>query len=252
MGQRIKGILRYDGTDFAGWQVQPGLRTVQGALEEKLALIAGQPIRIIASGRTDSGVHALGQVFSCDWPVDVPLDELRRRLSQMLVPEVRIESIEPAADDFHAMWHAKSKRYAYVVCEGREPDPFATRFSWRILWEVDRRQIHELAQRVTGTHDFAGFCSKGASIEDTVRTIHSAQVLDGPVVGPMDSRDHWRIEFEGDGFLYKMVRNLVGTMIEIACGKLPESTLEERLNAPMPYLGFTAPAQGLFLLEVKY
>ncbi len=245
--------MRYDGTDFAGWQVQPGLRTVQGALEEKLTLIAGgAPIRVIGAGRTDSGVHALGQVFCCDWPSEVPLDELRRRLSQMLVPEIRIESIEPAADDFHATWHAKSKRYAYSICHGREPDPFTERYSWRVMPDVDRARVRELAQRVVGTHDFGGFCSKGVQIDDTERTIHTAEVFDGPVVGPIDSRDHWRIEFEGDGFLYKMVRNMVGTFVDIARGRIPESVIEEILQMPTPYLGFTAPAKGLFLVEVKY
>ncbi len=252
MGKRIKAIVRYDGTDFAGWQVQPELRTVQGVIEEKLGLIAGTPVRIMSAGRTDSGVHALGQAFCCDWPVEVPLEDLRRRLSQMLVPEIRIESIEPVADDFHAQWHAKGKRYAYSICQGREPDPFTMRYTWRILPDVDRKRVREVAQRVVGTHDFGGFCSKGVEIEDTVRTIHSVEVLDGPVVGPLDVRDHWRIEFEGDGFLYKMVRNLVGTFVETVRGKVPESTIEDILKTPTPYMGFTAPACGLFLVEVHY
>jgi len=252
MGQRIKAVVRYDGTDFAGWQVQPETRTVQGAIEEKLALIAGGPVRICSAGRTDSGVHALAQVFHCDWPVAVPLEDLRRRLSQMLVPEIRIESIEAVAEDFHAQWHAKSKRYAYSICQGREPDPFTRRYTWRILPDVNRARVREIAQRVVGTHDFGGFCSKGVDIEDTVRTIHSVEILEGPVVGPRDARDHWRIEFEGDGFLYKMVRNLVGTFVEIAREKIPDSTIEEILRTPKYYTGFTAPACGLFLVDVSY
>jgi len=252
MGQRIKGIVRYDGTDFAGWQVQPEVRTVQAALEEKLAIVAGQPVRIIGSGRTDAGVHALGQVISFDWPVDVPLDRLRRSLCQMLSPEIRVESLEPAADDFHATYSAKSKRYAYALCQARDPDPFAARYSWCIPYDIDRAWVHTLAQRLVGTHDFAGFCASGSHVETTVRTIHAIHVLDGPVVGPLNSREHFRLEFEGNGFLYKMVRNLTGTLIDIARGQLPESTLDERLHAPMPYMGFTAPAEGLFLVEVKY
>jgi tRNA pseudouridine38-40 synthase len=252
MSQRIKGIVRYDGTDYAGWQVQPGVPTIQGVMEEKLALIAGQPVRIMSAGRTDAGVHALGQVVSFDWTSDVPLDRLRRSLCQMLSPSIRIENLERAADDFHATYSAKSKRYAYVLCQARDPDPFAARYTWCVPREIDRRQVHELAQRVVGTHDFAGFCASGSLVETTVRTISSVKVLDGPVVGPNDYHDLWRIEFDGNGFLYKMVRNLTGTLIDIARGQLPESTIDERLHAPMPYLGYTAPAQGLFLLDVKY
>ncbi len=249
---RVKGIVRYDGTDFAGWQIQPAGRTVQGVLEEKLALIAGQPVRIIASGRTDAGVHALGQVISFDWSADVPLERVRRSLCQMLSPAVRVESLEPAADDFHATYSATSKRYAYAVCQARDPDPFAARYAWCIPWDFDRAYVHALAQRFVGEHDFAGFCASGSQVETTVRTLFSVNVIDGPVVGPTDARDHWRIEYTGDGFLYKMVRNLTGTLIDVARGQIPESAIEERLHAPMPFMGFTAPAQGLFLVEVKY
>lgn len=252
MAQRVKAVVRYDGTDFAGWQVQPGQRTVQGVLEEALQTVAGEPVRVIGAGRTDAGVHALAQVFHCDWPGETPLDKLRRSLSQMLGPELRVESMEAGPDDFHAIASAASKHYAYVVCQSSEPDPFMARYAWTINHDVDRARVRELLQRVVGLHDFAGFCSSGSSVETTTRTIFSADVLDGPAAGPMDARDTWRIVFHGDGFLYKMVRNIVGTVIDIARGHLPESALDERLHAPMPYHGFTAPAKGLFLVEVEY
>ena len=252
MGQRVKGVVRYDGTGFAGWQVQPGARTVQAVIEEKLALIAGAPVRIAASGRTDSGVHALGQVISFDWAADVPLERVRRSLSQMLSPEVRVERLKPAADDFHATYSAVAKTYAYCISEARDADPFLDRYVWSVPWEIDRELVRGLLSRIVGEHDFAGFCSSGSSVETTVRTIHAAEVVDGPVVGPVDAVDTWHIRYTGNGFLYKMVRNLTGTIIDIARGHLAESALDERLNAPMPYAGFSAPAKGLFLVEVQY
>jgi tRNA pseudouridine38-40 synthase len=276
--------VRYDGTDFAGWQIQPGERTAQGEIESKLALIAGgTPVRIMSAGRTDAGVHALGQVISFDWPSDVPLERVRRSLSQMLGPAIRIESLEPAADDFHATYSAVSKTYAYAICVAREPDPFTDRYAWTVKWDLDRNRIRDLAQRIVGEHDFAGFCSAGGQAETTVRTIHSIEIVEGPVVGPCiqlpnasktttpptviarsgvrdeaisptdDTRSEcFHIRYTGNGFLYKMVRNLTGTIAEIARGALPDSAIEERLRAPMPYSGFTAPAKGLFLMHVDY
>ena len=252
MEQTIKAVVRYDGTDFSGWQVQPGQRTVQGAIEGALETMAGQPVRIAGAGRTDAGVHALGQVFSCRWPGPKPLEELRRSLSQMLGPEIRIESLEAAPDDFHAQRSATGKRYAYAISQSSEADPFTDRYAWTVPWDIDRDAVTEIAQRVSGQHDFAGFCSSGSSVETTVRTIHSVVLLDGPAVGPMDAAGTWRIEFHGNGFLYKMVRNLVGTIIDIARGQTPGSRLDELLHAPAPYHGFTAPAKGLFLAGVEY
>lgn len=282
VAQRVKGIIRYDGTDFAGWQIQPDERTVQGAIEEKLATIAGAPIRIMSAGRTDAGVHALGQVISFDWPSDIPLERVRRSISQMLTPEIRVDSLEPVADDFHATYSSVAKSYAYAICVAPEPDPFTARYAWTVKWDLDRARILDLAQSIVGEHDFAGFCSAGGQAETTVRTIHSVEVIDGPVVGPQielsipaatnapsviarsrvcdeaisspskPPSDCFHVRFNGNGFLYKMVRNLTGTIIDVARGQLPDSTLDERLHAPMPYAGFTAPSKGLFLLGVEY
>ena len=252
MEQTIKAVVRYDGTDFSGWQVQPGHRTVQGAIEEALERMAGQPVRIAGAGRTDAGVHALGQVFSCTWPGPKRPGELRRSLSQLLGPEIRINSIDVVPDNFHAQRSATSKRYVYVISQAKEPDPFLERYAWTVPLDIDAQHVHDLAQRVVGEHDFAGFCSSGSSVETTVRTVYSVETQEGAVVGPVDAENVWRIEFHGNGFLYKMVRNMVGTLIDIARGQTPETQLEERLNAPTPYHGFTAPAKGLFLTGVEY
>jgi tRNA pseudouridine38-40 synthase len=252
MPQTIKAVVRYDGTDFAGWQVQPGQTTVQGRIEEALSTIAQQPIRIIGAGRTDAGVHALGQAFSCVWPLDLDAERLRRSLSKMLGPTIRIESIEPTADDFHALRSAKSKRYAYTIDASSEPDPLNTRYAWTVGTEVDLSLLSRLVRRVEGEHDFAGFRCEGTEVKSTVRTVFSASFDRGPVIGPSDTETTGHLTFHGSGFLYKMVRNFTGTMIDIACGRLEEDVLHERLHDGGPYKGYTAPAHGLCLLEVEY
>jgi tRNA pseudouridine38-40 synthase len=253
MAQPIKAVVRYDGTGFAGWQVQPGVRTVQGSIEEALAQIAQSPIRIIGAGRTDAGVHAFGQVFSCHWPGDLNTERLRRSLSKMLGPEIRIETIEPAPADFHALRSAKSKRYAYTIDTSREPDPLTQRYAWTIGPDVDLAFLARLVRRVEGEHDFAGFRCEGTKVKTTTRTIYAATFERGPVIGPIDVPDTTgHLTFHGNGFLYKMVRNLVGTMVDIAAGRLEEDVLHQRLHDSGPYNGYTAPAQGLCLIEVNY
>src|SRR5690606_26747495 len=151
-------------------------------IETTLAQIAGVPIKIAGAGRTDSGVHALGQVFNFHWPKGEPPRTLMRSLNSLLHPEVRIESMEPVSEDFHASFSATGKRYAYVVSASRPADPFLSRYAWTPKWQIDRARFADLAQRVTGEHDFAGFCCSRSSATTTVRTIFSATVRDGGVI----------------------------------------------------------------------
>lgn len=248
----LKAVLRYDGTSFAGWQIQPGARTVQGDLESALSQIASRPIRIHGAGRTDSGVHALAQVASFAWSDAAPCERLRRSLSRMLGPEIRVESIEDAPPGFHARKSAVGKRYAYTLSVAREPDPLSARYAWCVDSALDLAAVERLATRLVGTHDFAGFQASGAAVRTTVRTIHSIALREGGIVGPVDARGLWRLEFHGSGFLYKMIRNITSTLVDIARGALPESTLDERLASRGPFLGHTAPAHGLTMLEVLY
>jgi tRNA pseudouridine38-40 synthase len=145
-----------------------------------------------------------------------------------------------------------AKRYAYVFSGASHPDPFVDRYAWTLLWQVDQTRFAELAQRLVGERDFAGFCSSGSSAKTTVREIYSIRVMSGPVVGPNDRGDFWHTEFSGNGFLYKMVRNITGTLIDIARGKVPEERLDKLLSSAGPYMGYTAPAKGLFLMDVSY
>lgn len=244
--------MRYDGTDFSGWQVQPGRRTVQGAIEEALGKCARAHVRIQGAGRTDAGAHALGQVFSCDWPGSVSAERIRRSLNKMLAPEITIVEIEATEPGFHARKSAVAKRYAYNLSLAKAPDPFSARYAWLLPGPVRLDQVLALAQRLVGEHDFAGFQASRASAQNTVRTIHSIELYRGGVIGPMDDANLWRLEFYGSGFLYKMVRNIMGTLISIARGNLPEARLAERLASPGPYYGHTVPAHGLVLVNVEY
>lgn len=250
--QNLKAVVRYDGTGFHGWQVQPGRRTVQGTIETALAQIASAPVRIHGSGRTDTGVHALGQVCSFYWPGAPNRDTLRRSLCKMLGPEIRIESIDPVPPGFHARKSAVGKRYAYCLAHARFPDPFLARYAWTVPWDVTPEALARLARRIEGRHDFAGFQAGKASVQSTVRTLHSVRLLPGGVVAPHDAAHVWRIAFHADGFLYKMVRNLTGTLVDIARGRLPESRIDECFGSPGPFHGHTAPPHGLFLLDVDY
>lgn len=249
----LKGTLQYDGTLFAGWQIQyQGERTVQGELEKALSQIAGRAITVQGAGRTDSGVHALGQVFSCSWPCPPPR-RLRHALSRMLGPEMRVTALEVAPPDFNARFWATGKRYVYTLDLGREPHPFAARYAWHVRHPLDLEMLRRLLAQAEGTHDFAGFQSAGSQKKrSTVRTIFGASLAQGGLVGPLGAPELWRITFHGDGFLYRMVRNLTGTMVEIARGRFPESFFAECLHSPGPFLGHCAPAQGLCLAEVEY
>jgi tRNA pseudouridine38-40 synthase len=248
----LKAVVRYYGAAFAGWQVQSNERTVQGVIEEALSQIASHPVRVHGASRTDAGVHALGQVCSWQWNADADVARLRRSLCKMLGPSVRIESLEWAPDNFHPRKSAHSKRYAYVLHLARRPDPFLCRYAWTVPWRLDMDLLREMAARVTGTHDFAGFQGGGSDVRNTVRTLFSVRLEEGVVVGPAACAGSWRLVFHGDGFLYKMIRNITGTLVEIARDHLPPSRLDELLAAPGPYHGFTAPPQGLFLVEVLY
>ena len=250
--QTLKAVVRYDGSKFTGWQVQPGERTVQGCIEEALSQIANRPVRIHGASRTDAGVHALGQVCSWEWTADADLSRLRRSLCKMLGSDMRVEALDWAPGGFHARKSAHSKRYAYVLHLTPHPDPFLCRHAWSVPWNLDLGLLGALAKQLTGTHYFSLFQLGGISVKYTVRTLFSVTLEEGPVVGLHSDPAVWRLEFHGDGFLYKMIRNLTGTLVDIARGHLPAARLEEILGLNGPYHGHTAPPHGLFLREVLY
>lgn len=251
MTTTLKGTVRYLGAPFAGWQAQSDQRTVQGEIEAAMSRIASQAIRIQGAGRTDAGVHAMGQVFSCEWPR--PLSPtLAHALSRMLEPEIQITRLEAVSPDFNARFSAKAKRYCYSFHFSREMDPFSAPYSWQVPYPVDRDLIASLLPQLEGTHDFAGFQSTGCQMKTTVRTLYGVTLNRGAVVGPYDGGNLWHLEFFGDGFLYKMVRNLAGTLIEIGRGRFEPAFLAAALASGGPFVGHCAPPHGLVMKEVLY
>jgi tRNA pseudouridine38-40 synthase len=261
----IRVRLEYDGTGFAGWQVQPGRRTVQGEVEEALRLLTGESVRVHAAGRTDAGVHALGQEFSFQTRSSVPGEAFGHALNRYLPPDVvaKRSSEEPAG--FHARKSAVRKlyRYAIVLCRGRRP--YQGRFAWELWPPPDVDRMRAAARPLEGTHDFAAFAASGRKPGSTVRTLDQIgieqrgtphDVVGGDETGSESEAAREAelvLTFSGDGFLYKMVRNIVGTLVEIGQGKRPPGDTAAALTTcERQFRGQTAPAKGLTLVRVEY
>ncbi len=241
--------MAYDGTDFSGWQRHPGRRTIQEELEATLERITGQRSKCIASGRTDAGVHALGQVVSFTSETRLAPDVIARALNAELPEDLYIFEVTQAPDGFHALRHAVRKRYRYIIEDGRPRDLFDRKYLWHIYRRLDVPAMREAAATLVGTYDFLSFQSTGSSRLTTTRTVFDIVVERRP----SERTDRLFIEVEADGFLYNMVRNIVGTLVQVGKGQEPTTwpaqvlALRDRRKA-----GMTAPAQGLFLLWVGY
>ena len=240
--------VAYDGTEYGGWQVQPNAVSIQSLIELSLSTILRVPTSIFGSGRTDAGVHACGQIahFLSDKPIAI--EKTLASLNGMLPPAIRILSLEEAASDFHARYSASSKIYHYRLHLGPIPDPFKKRYAYHVPHPVDLTLLKKAAERFLGTHDFTSFANeatRGSAAKDAVRTLHRLSVVEEP--GGV------RLEFEGNGFLYKMVRNIVGTLLDVCAGKIAEEEIPAIIAAKdRKKAGRAAPPHGLYLVEVKY
>ena len=241
--RNIKLNIEYDGTDFAGWQVQPGQRTVQGLLEEKLSSMLEEKISVLGSGRTDAGVHAAGQVANFKTSRDIPLRAFEEGLNSLLPGDVAILKAEEAADAFHARFDAKSRRYRYQIVFRRSP--LRERYAWRMTYKADPAILKSLAAQMLGQHDFTAFASAQAEVNNFICLIEKAEWI--------FADDMWTFEIKANRFLHNMVRILVGTMIDMARGQMDHNDLLKILEAKDRTLaGKTAPACGLCLMEVLY
>ena len=243
-----KLTLAYDGTDFSGWQAQPGRRTVQGVLEAAWCEITGETVRVTATSRTDAGVHALGQVVGVETQSELPPERLLGGINAKLPADVVLKAVEPMRTGFHATHDAIGKRYRYQLHNDRLRPLLDRHLVWHIPHPLDVEAMHRAGQVLVGTHDFASFQSAGSPRDSTVRTMTDVQVTREDARQP--SRIH--IEVAGDGFLYNMVRNIVGTLVDVGAGRRPAEWISEVLSAcDRQAAGQTAPPQGLLLLQVE-
>jgi len=246
----LKLTLSYDGGDFAGWQTQRGSRTVQATLEEAIEKITGVRPSTLASGRTDAGVHALGQVIGFRTESRLPAEVLRRALNAELPHSMAVLDVAEVHDDFHATHNALTKRYRYVIDNGPIRDVFSRRYAWHYAHgRLDVDAMQRAAAALIGRHDFSSFQTAGSPRKTSVRTVHDLSVERGRG----EQERFVTVEIEADGFLYNMVRTIVGTLVDVGRGVRPESWPAEVLQSlDRRRAGRTAPPQGLFLIKVEY
>ncbi|MFW6237640.1 MAG: tRNA pseudouridine(38-40) synthase TruA [Halanaerobiales bacterium] len=244
--QYIKILLEYDGTDYHGWQVQENTdRTIQQKVEEAVSKVNKSFVRVIGSGRTDAGVHALCQVASFSWEVEVPPERIPLAVNSNLPPDIICKQAKVVSPDFHARFDVKSKTYCYRIRNSRFPSVFDRRFVYHIYRDLDYVAIKKGTAYFSGTHDFNAFQSQKADNVNTVRTIEEVNVRK---IG-----EEIRITVRGNGFLYNMVRIIAGTLIEAGLNKREVDSIPRVLkNGKRERAGFTAPAKGLTLMTVEY
>lgn len=237
--------LAYDGTDFHGWQVQSEGSTVQGTLEAVFERCFHTPLRVIGAGRTDTGVHAAGQVAHVTLPEPMEPTALQRMLNGNLPPTIRIHNVERVEESFHAQISAKRKIYHYHLWLEGPLDPLLRHYRTHLPYSICVERLKKAAALFVGTHDFTTFANVGTKTKSAVRTLLRLDIV--PQQGGI------RLEFEGTGFLYKMVRNITGTLLEVASGKRPLEDIPRLLDAKdRRRAGVAAPPQGLIMVSVAY
>lgn len=237
--------VRYDGTDYHGWQEQPGLATIQGTLTERLATILGERPILEGTSRTDAGVHALGQVAAFRTAHAIEVERLAAALNSRLPPDIAVVDVREAPPAFSPSRDAVGKHYRYRLYRGAVKPVFEARYVWRWYRPMEVEPMCEAARRLVGRHDFRSFEARGSGRENTVREITRLDVAEA------GAEIHFDVE--GDGFLYRMVRNLVGTLIEVGRGHRPPEWADEVLAAKeRQAAGPTAPPQGLCLVAVYF
>jgi tRNA pseudouridine38-40 synthase len=245
----LKVTLAYDGTRYFGWQVQNQEPTLQSTIEAAFKTVTGTAVRVTASGRTDAGVHALGQVLSVRVDSQLSDDDLARAIQANTPHDIFIHQVKTVHDTFHAIREARRKRYRYVIQHGRSLDIFDRLYAWHIYWALDVPAMRQAASHFLGENDFASFQASGSDRKTTVRTIYDLTMQSRNERGA----EKLDIEIEADGFLYNMVRNMVGTLVEVGRAKRAPDSIPEVIAARNRIAcGPTAPAHGLFLLHVEY
>jgi len=244
--RNIKLVIEYDGTNYHGWQVQPNAITIQEVIETKIGIMTQEQVRLIASGRTDTGVHALGQVASFKTSSPIPVDVLHHGLNRLLPEDIVIQSAVEVDELFHPQFGAKRKTYRYVILNRERRSALHRNYSWHLPRPLDLAAMRDVSGLLMGRQDFSSFQAADPDPADPVREVFRAE-------WSVEGQDFFFFTIEADGFLKHMVRNIVGTLVEIGQGRISREGFCAILQArDRRRAGMTAPPRGLFLLEVKY
>jgi len=241
----VKIVMEYDGTAYCGWQRQKNALSIQEVLERAISSITGERIHVIGAGRTDAGVHALGQVANFKTNTRIPIDKLPYAINSKLPEDIVVKHAEHVSEDFHARFWAKSKVYTYTIYNSKFPSPLYRRYSYFCREPLDIDAMQKAAQYFLGSHDFKAFMASGSPVKSTVRHVRRLEVVrNGDIV---------RIEIEADGFLYNMVRIIAGTLLDVGKGKKEADEMASIIKSGERfYAGKTLAPQGLCLVKVNY
>ncbi len=243
--RNLKTILAYDGSGYHGWQVQAGVNTVQETVEKILSAILKHDVRVVSSGRTDAGVHAIGQVINFFTPSSIPEEGLLKAMNSMLPGDIKVSHIEEVPPGFNARFTAKSKTYVYMIETSEVLSPFLTRYALHLPGRLDIDAMDISAKMLLGEHDFSSFMGAGSAVKTTIRRIMVSEVF------TRDTKVYFLIK--GSGFLRHMVRNIVGTLILIGQGRMEPGDMKGIISLKdRAFAGPTAPPQGLYLVGVEY
>ena len=237
--------IAYDGTDYHGWQIQKNAVTVQEVLCQAVSKMLGKPTDVVGTSRTDAGVHA--REFTCHLECDgnIPTTAFVRGLNSLLPSDIAVLDCKEIPNDFHARYNAKGKTYRYYIYNSNKKEPFKMRYAWQIERPLDIDKMNKFANEILGTHDFYGFSSSKRTVEDTVRTVSECYFE--------KEGDFVVLTVSANGFLYNMVRIIVGTAVAVSDGKINAEDIPEIFNSKLREdAGITAPPQGLFLEKVHY
>ena len=244
--RNIKLVIEYDGKEFNGWQKQPNKLNIQGEIEQAIERITGEKVDLMASGRTDAGVHAIGQVANFKTNSNMPIEKFPIALNANLKKSIVIKSAEEVEERFHSRLNCKRKTYRYVINNSKYGTAIYRNLETHIPIKLDIQKMQQAIKYFEGEHDFKAFKASGTSSKSSVRTIYKAEVLDA-------GNERIYIELTGNGFLYNMVRIISGTLVDVGLGKIePEEIENIILSKDRQYAGKTLPPQGLYLLTVEY
>ena len=243
--KRIKLTIAYDGTNYCGWQIQPNGITIEEVINKTLSKLTGEQIQVIGASRTDSGVHAMGNVAVFDTETTIPPEKIAMALNQRLPEDIVIVKSEEVSLDFHPRYCDCSKTYEYHIINTRIPVPTKRLTNYFVSYNLNIENMRKAASYLVGEHDFVSFCNVRTDVENTVRTITDLEIL--------TNGDEITVRITGDGFLYNMVRIIVGTLIRVGRGFYEPEKVKEILEAKdRRAAGVTAPAQGLMLMKIDY